>query len=120
MAEKQKNVGLLSEDMDPECLKLCQAINKISGLITVESCCGHDQRPFQIYFKVWDLTQLPHLLYWADSCHNTGFSGWRVTVYTDCGKGFPTFILEGPSGQEGYSQADKIAELLSADKDLRK
>ena len=56
--------------MDPECVKLCEAINHIPGLRTYESCCGHGERPFYIWFTlrtVKGLRNLAHLLYWLDA-----------------------------------------------------
>lgn len=49
--------------MDPECVKLCKAINKIPGLQTTESCCGHGKDKFMIWFEVKSLKKLPILLY---------------------------------------------------------
>lgn len=52
--------------IDSECTPLCDAINRIPGLDTFESCCGHDKHPFRIWFTVSDLTALPVLLYFLD------------------------------------------------------
>ena len=32
-------------DMDPECITLCAALNKLPGIQTFESCCGHKNDP---------------------------------------------------------------------------
>ena len=55
--------------MDKECINLCDAINSIEGLMTIESCCGHGKDNFQIYFVLSDLSgayRMRHLLYWLD------------------------------------------------------
>jgi hypothetical protein len=52
--------------MDKECVPLCDAINRIDGIDTFESCCGHGNKPFRIWFTVSDLTSLPKLLYFLD------------------------------------------------------
>ena len=54
------------EGIDPECIGLCQAMNAMPGITTVESCCGHGETPFQIWFKVARLRDLPRFLYWVD------------------------------------------------------
>ena len=38
------------DNMDKECIALCNAINKIPGLRTIESCCGHDEREYRIWW----------------------------------------------------------------------
>lgn len=93
-------------DMDPQCIKLCDAMNALKGITTFESCCGHGRSPFRIYFRVDDLKNLPPLLYWFDSCHS-GYTGWKVYVTTDCGMSPATFVVEGPVG--AFEEADQIA-----------
>ena len=61
----------------------------------MESCCGHGEHPFRIWFKVKSLENLPILLYYCDSCH-VGFN-WDCTVQTDCGMSPVTFMLESKS-----------------------
>lgn len=98
------------EYMDPECIPLCDAMNMVPGIGTIESCCGHNERPFHIWFMADDLKSLPPLLYWFDGCH-CGFYGWRVTVETDCAMNPAVFMVEGPVG--AYNEADEIARLIT-------
>jgi len=42
---------LYTGDMDKECVPLCNALNAVKGIITTDSCCGHDKNPFIIFFK---------------------------------------------------------------------
>jgi len=115
----------LPPGVDPECIELCEAINLYEpDIFTVESCCGHGKTPYHIYFKVENLETLPHILYWLDGCHS-GFYGWKVYVYTDCGKQYPTFMIEGPihgliigplkKRVDAYAQAKVIAGLIRLD-----
>ncbi len=101
------------DDMDIECIAICEAINLIPDVQTRSSCCGHGERPFKIWFSVDDLKQLPDLLYWIDTCHSPEAFGWQVTVETDCAKQYPTFCLEGPAG--AYEDADALAERICFD-----
>ena len=55
-----------SNKMDKECVRLCESMNRWPGIRTVESCSGHTERPFRIWFDVDNLGDLPHLLYWFD------------------------------------------------------
>lgn len=40
--------------IDDEVKKLCDALNCLPGIETFESCCGHGNKSFNIYFKVID------------------------------------------------------------------
>lgn len=50
--------------MDQECVKLCDMINNFEGIHTVESCCGHGERPYHIWFIANDLKYLAPLVYY--------------------------------------------------------
>ena len=100
--------------MDQECIELCNAMNLMPGIATVESCCGHGDHPYHIWFWAEDIGCLPDLLYWFDSCH-CGYQGWCVKVKTDCAKRPATFYVEGPVGEEAYTQALEIARLIEKD-----
>lgn len=102
----------LSSDIDAECIELCTAINLFSpDIYTTESCCGHGEGPYHIWFGVGDHERLPGLLYWFDSCH-CGYRGWSVVVYTDCAMSSVTYKLTGPVGEPAYEQAGHIASLI--------
>lgn len=94
--------------MDKECIPLCDAINELPGISTIESCCGHNEKPFNIWFITDALKYLPALLYWFDSCHT--FPGWSVCVTTDCGMSSVKFRIEGGIGK--YGESEIIAENL--------
>lgn len=95
--------------MDSEVVKLCDALNSLPGVETVESCCGHDRDPFQIWFKVSRLRDLPRALYYFDGCH-CGFYDWHVEAQTDCGMSPVVFMVVGPVG--AFAEADEIARII--------
>jgi hypothetical protein len=70
-----------------------------------------------IFFQPQHLGVLPPLLYWFSSCH-CGFSGWEVTVYTDCSANKARFMIKGPVGEESVKQSEEIARMIWDD--LRK
>ena len=89
--------------MDEESIPLCDAINRIPGLLTVESCCGHGKEPFRIWLLANDNNSLAYLLFHAQYQR----PGWTMQVTTDgCGD-IPTYRLEGPVG--GYEESYRIA-----------
>ena len=103
-----KDIGI-----DIECLALCEALNRFPGIETVESCCGHGNNPFRIWFVPESLQSLPAVVYFCDKCHNS-FDNWNVTVRTDCAMSPVLFMVQGPTGQQAYDEAKEIANLMDA------
>ncbi len=123
-----KELMLRQTRMDPEVVELCKAINAIQGLETTSSCCGHGDTPFHIWFRV----SYVKALYPITRCIDTRYGGaptlpddpymggwgraWRcMAVDTDTAvEGQPgvcgvKFLLEGPTGELGYTQATELA-----------
>ncbi len=98
--------------MDEECVELCNAINRLPGIETNGSCCGHGESPYFIGYTIVDLKYLPPLLYFLDWCHS-GAVGWKSIINSDCGMGGPFFYIEGPIGEQAYEDAEKIAEKIN-------
>jgi len=96
-------------NIDKECWKLVDAINRLPGLCTIESCCGHGTSFFMIKVSPRKVVDLVPLLYYLDECHNT-FSGWWCEIYTDCAMQPPFYSIVGPKG--AYEEADQIAKLI--------
>lgn len=104
----------LPENLDPECRALCEAMNALPGIQTVESCCGHGKGPFRIWFTASSLKALPRLVYYTVPCH-VGFL-WRCGVTTDCGMSPVLFLLESVEvGDVAYKEAGEIAAELRAE-----
>ena len=98
-------------NIDKECVDLCGAINKVKGARTVESCCGHGERPFRIWLCPDNVDDLLPVLYYIDSCH-CGCCGWTCKVYTDCSMDGVRYMIGGPIGQQAYDDAKRIAQLI--------
>lgn len=102
-------------DIDKECVALCEAMNALPGIRTIESCCGHGERPFRIWFKTARLRNLPRLLYWFNGCHSAVY-GWTVQVTTDCGMSPATFCATTEAmGEQAFQEANEIAEAMRRD-----
>ncbi|MCK5548587.1 MAG: hypothetical protein KAI64_06205 [Thermoplasmata archaeon] len=107
----------MPNQIDAECVALCDAINLYSPKIrTVESCCGHGERHYKIWLRIEPegLAELPHILYFLDPCH-TGFVGWSCKVYTDCGMSPVSLMIKGPDDKRSYDEALTIARLIRED-----
>jgi hypothetical protein len=100
--------------MDPECIKLCSALNELPGVRTFESCCGHGEHGFWVWFEITNPTALGLLLLSRCLYNRHGRvlagsnKGWRAVLdYFDrCPR--ICFLLEGPVGD--YVGADELAE----------
>jgi hypothetical protein len=106
--------------MDDEVLELCNAMNALPGIETVESCCGHGSGPFRIWFKVakdeqdglFFLTRCVDRRYWK-----YGYL-WKIELSVgDMYDGtLPiTYCLSsGPIvGEDAYTQAHSLVENMN-------
>ena len=57
LSESEKYDG----NMDEECIKLCNILNKLPGVRTFESCCGHLKDKYSIWFFCEDIDSLSRL-----------------------------------------------------------
>ena len=105
------------KDMDRECISLCDALNQISGVHTIESCCGHGDGPFHIWFRCQDVDILRHIAYWLDGCHSGNYN-WTLEVTTDCGKQPVKFLIVGHHHRNAIKEAEHIANCIKGDKDI--
>ena len=51
------------DDIDFEIRDLVRYINQIDGIETESSCCGHNEKPCMIWFKVETISDLTNLLF---------------------------------------------------------
>lgn len=60
--------------MDPECVAICEAINRRpdASVRPAGSWCGRGEKPFRVGLLIDSdyVEGLPHVLYWADACHS--------------------------------------------------
>lgn len=92
------------EPIDKECAGLCDFLNSLSGIKTIESCCGHGKEPYRIWFIPESLDCLPNLL-----SNFSDFGDWRIEIYV-ADSGQPVrWIIEGPIGKKAYEQSIDIA-----------
>jgi hypothetical protein len=85
-------MGRYPADMDAECILICDALNALPGIQTVESCCGHGERPHRIFFSAVLIEHLRPVLMASHS------SGWHVEARWANGGDAIYFLLEGPIG----------------------
>ena len=98
--------------MDSECVPLCDALNSLSGIKTFESCCGHGQHPFMIFFNADSIDSLRPLLM---EIHDR--RGWTVEVQWANGGDAIYFGLfyehvDVSNCERVFAEANAIAEAL--------
>lgn len=103
MAKKTKITNYPS-DMDQECVLLCNAINALPGIETVESCCGHELEPFMVCFLCSSLESLLHLARFVDH-------PWKIETFWGDSSDILLFHMEGPNG---HAEADRLAKRILA------
>ncbi len=88
------------EWMDAECVDLCDTLNSIKGIETSESCCGHNYKPYLIFFNCSDLSALKFIQSCIDRRYWQYGYDWKITtMISDTGPDFLTFILESSSSK---------------------
>lgn len=100
------------ERLDRECKELCIALNRLPGVYTYESCCGHGLRPYWIWFRVDEISQglllLTRLVCASDSTFNFDI---KLTFNLTFSK--LAFLLESREiGKPAYKQAHKLASAI--------
>jgi len=121
MREFLKDHIKYDEEMDPQCIELCDAMNCLPGITTFESCSGHGALAFTIWFKKsynWDeglffLTRCADGRYWKYG-HE-----WRIEL--SVGDQFEDNHLpvnyalhsDNVRGEEAYEQAKDLVENMN-------
>lgn len=98
-------------DMDSECVPLVKILNRLPGIETIESCCGHGKKPFLVWLLAKQVADLLPIAWALDSCHS-GRAGWQLIAYTDCAADLMRFRIEGPTGDKAFRDAEAIAKLI--------
>lgn len=83
---------ILPEDIDLGCVALVVKLNQLPGIETTESCSGHLQTPYMIFFQCNDFIQLGRLY----RCVNHNYSDGKWRIECCCSDTLPThgFLLK--------------------------
>lgn len=82
-------------DMDQECIPICDALNALAEIKTFESCCGHGQRHFSVFFQAETVEALKSIVAACES------GDWCVEAVWENGNDSVVFVLKGPIVTEG-------------------
>jgi len=101
------------KDLDPECLKACQELNKLEGVRTTGSCCGHNRQRFRVWLDL-DLKTWGHKVLTRCICDRYYKSGWSVELNHSDVEPFTGFVLIGPKdANQGDVFAVRIREVIA-------
>ena len=96
-------------DMDKDCIALCETLNKLPGVETFESCCGHLMSPYRIWFWCKNFTSLAILARAFDRRYLPTTITWQIGVET--GDSHPTYGFCLKSDKAYDRQADLELDL---------
>jgi hypothetical protein len=98
------------DEMDPEVIDLCNALNDIPTLTTTESCCGHGTAPMRIFFRITDQSWL----FVIGRCINRNYSNTQFRCLlniNDIPETSVGFFLESyDKGHDAYENASRFAD----------
>lgn len=107
--------GYYGRRMDPEVVKLCDALNSLPSVKTVESCCGHGERPFAIWLRIDSSVALRFLGRCLSHRYWTYGHNWTLKVDNDdTTKAGAIFLLHSGKirGEEAYAQAEDLVSCM--------
>lgn len=109
------------QDLDSACYNLCVALNYLPGIKTTDSCCGHGEAEYRIWFKMDSSSMGAVILSRCLSGRYYNYAPgelrrdpvWRV--YLADTEGPVNFLLEGKPMKGDlveYAAAEKLAQNL--------
>ena len=109
MEEKKDNYD---GNMDKECIPLCDALNSLPNVETIESCCGHCKDRFRIFFKCKN----PYSLSVIARVFNRRYSGtklqWIIEVETHDNGGYDYFVHSVEAYENNTMMEKDISQLV--------
>jgi len=74
----RRNNVVLPDDMDIDCICLCELLNMLPETYTVESCCGHQHKSFCVWFHCGSIEVLSRLGRAVERNYSDG--KWEIIV----------------------------------------
>lgn len=68
--------------MDREIVSLCDVLNSLHGIYTVESCAGHGKAPMSVLFVCKSLKSLAKIQHAIDIRYSGQKNPWRIVCHT--------------------------------------
>ena len=105
----EKELPVLPDDMDYECIELCNLLNRLPDTETFESCCGHFDHRYSVWFHCYNLEVISRLGMAVDKNYSSG--KWEIVVdHTDTDP-FGCFWLR--SCDEKFKDQDEMDDAIN-------
>jgi hypothetical protein len=101
--------------MDKECIPLCDALNAIDGIETVESCCGHNRKDedFGVHFVVHNWLAIGVLMSIIGDCWMR--HEMNICIESFCSENSNSMVLSiGYKSPTGYTAIQRSKMLTKA------
>lgn len=108
MIDKTKTLTI--EGLDEQCVSLVGCLNKIDGVETVESCCGHLKDLYRIWFRCNDFSVLARLSRSVDRRYSDG--SWRIEACSSDVKPLCQFLLSSTRVFCSYREMEESVAFL--------
>ena len=109
ISELNEVANLLPADVDCECVSICNTLNRLPGLTTFESCCGHELHPFWVWFKCSNIDTLSRLGRAVSRTYSDG--KWEIVVDTSDTSPKGCFLLRSTSILQNDELYDSLGGL---------
>ncbi len=96
--------------MDAPCVELCDLLNRLPGLETTESCCGHCKESYRVFFRCDNLDTLTRLGRVVDRRYSDG--NWEIVLDTGDARPKNRFWLRSLKPFVCFEEMDKSVEEL--------
>lgn len=111
--KRYDEVPVLPDDVDEACVDLCNLLNRLPGVETSESCCGHGKDVYSIWFRCDDVGTLSRL----GRCCERNYSDGNFEIVVDSCDTDPyglfwlrsKKILVDADGDEDYGSVYRLA-----------
>ena len=98
-------------NMDKECIELCDTLNKLPGVKTFESCCGHLKDRYSIWFFCEDIDTISRLGRSVDRNYSDG--KWEIIVDSTDTNPRGVFWLRSKTIFASYGQMNESTQRLA-------
>ena len=105
-----KDVPTLPEDMDYQCIGLCNVLNSLPTVETSESCCGHCMERYSIWFHCDSIKVLSRLGRALERNYSDG--KWELVVDSCDTRPYGLFWLRSKEPFKDYAEMQDSVSLL--------
>lgn len=100
----------LPNDIDYFCIDLCNLLNRLPGVQTFESCCGHGTQPYCVWFRCDNIDTLSRLGRAVNKNYSDG--NWEIVIDSCDGDPRGVFWLRSKGPWHRTELNDSLGHLI--------